>query len=987
MKYFSVAIGTAFIVLLSQAAIAQIQVSFPTSRAVLQRDNANRASIRITGYYTASVTRVEARLQARDGQGSSIDWQTIQNNPTGGVYAGDMTGSGGWYNLEVRGMNGDQQVGNPTVIERVGIGEVFIIAGQSNAQGIHQTVPNPSNDRVNCVNYRYPDNGFPSDPPTPVFTQLDNSPGFTIAPRGMGSWCWGQLGDLLVKRLNVPVMFFNAAFTGTSVQNWSDSSPDGGTAYGPGGAYPARQPYINLKVALQYYANMLGLRAVLWHQGETDNLLDTQTTPYLNRLQTVISQARRDYNRNMAWVVARASYGDNIGAVDQQVINAQNLVISSTASVFAGPNTDAIQVPRKRPPLNDDLHFDFDGLIDVANAWNTSLNDSFFQSSSPIGPAPTPTISVACAANNTLTFTVSGNYPSVQWESGETGSSLTKGAGVYRAKIKDALGNTFFSGQVRVSDAPVSAVANNGPPAVCVGSSLALTTNYDNVTWVNQQTNATVATSRNFSTSAAGAYYVRYRDVSGCDFTSNVLNVTVNPLPATPTVANDRPTTFCQGDNTTLRASSDNVQYNWSDGQKNKVVSIGSSGSYFLTVTDQNGCTSAQSNTVVVTANPTPAKPVITANGPTTFCADRNVTLSAPQDVAFQWSSGQTSQSITLNQSGNFTVQTRNQFNCTSVPSDVVTLKVNPLPQTPSVTASGATTFCDGNRVTLNASSPLDVVWSSGQTDKNITVASSGNYAVQARDGNGCLSPFSVVTAVKVNPLPATPIILASPSPIICEGDKATLRVDGPYTVFWSTGDSTQRITTGTAGTYSAKIRDANGCISAQAGAIAVELRPLPPAPTINAIGTYTLQALSSTNGTQFRWRYGSDSLAAQTAIIKANRSGTYTARASIVYSQTLTCFSLPSVPFTFTVDVSNRGLSIYPNPNPDKVVILETQANLTNAVVTIYTLTGQVVLTTAVPSFDERKQLVLTGLPSASYILRVQSADFDVSKRIILGL
>jgi hypothetical protein len=987
MKYFSVAIGTAFILLLSQAALAQIQVSFPTSRAVLQRDNANRATIRITGYYTASVTRVEARLQARDGQGSSIDWQTIQNSPTGGVYAGDLTGSGGWYNLEVRGMNGDQQVGNPTVIERVGIGEVFIIAGQSNAQGIHQTAPNPLNDRVNCVNYRYPDNGFPNDPPTPVFTQLDNSSGFSIAPRGVGSWCWGQLGDLLVKRLNVPVMFFNAAFTGTSVQNWSDSAPEGGVAYGPGGAYPARQPYINLKVALQYYANMLGLRAVLWHQGETDNLLDTQTTQYLNRLQAVITQARRDYNRSMPWVVARASYGDNIGKVDQQVINAQNLVISSTASVFEGPNTDAIQVPRKRPPLEDDLHFDYNGLVDVANAWNTSLNDSFFQNATPVGPAPTPTISVACASNNNLTFTVNGNYPSVQWDSGETGSSLTRGAGVYRAKIKDALGNTFFSGQVRVSNAPTATVVDNRPPAVCIGSSLALTTNYDNVTWINQQNNATVSTSRNFSTNAAGAYYVRYRDVSGCDFTSNVLNVTVNPLPATPTVVNDKPTTFCQGDNTTLRASSDNVQYNWSDGQKNKVITTGNSGSYFLTVTDQNGCTSAQSNTIVVTANPTPAKPVITANGPTTFCADRNVTLSAPQDAAYQWSSGQTSQSITLNQSGNFTVRTTNQFNCTSVASDVVTLKVNPLPQTPTVTASGATTFCDGNRVTLNASSPLDVVWSSGQTDKSITVASSGNYAVQSRDGNGCLSPFSVVTAVKVNPLPATPTILASPSPIICEGDRATLRVDGPYTVFWSTGDSTQRITTGIAGTYSAKVRDANGCVSAQAGAIAVELRPLPPAPTINAIGTYTLQAVSSTNGTQFRWRYGSDSLAAQTAVIKANRSGTYTARASIVYSQTLTCFSLPSAPFTFTVDVSNKGLSIYPNPNPDKVVVLETLANLTNAVVTIYTLTGQVVLTTPVPSFDERKQLILTGLPSASYILRVQSADFDVSKRIILGL
>ena len=989
MKYFSVAIGTAFIWLLPLLAIAQIQVSFPTSRAVLQRNNANQATIRITGYYTSSVTRVEARLQARDGQGTSSDWHTIQDNPTGGVYAGDVTGVGGWYNLEVRGMNGDQQVGNTTTIERVGIGEVFIIAGQSNAQGIHQTAPNPLNDRVNCVNYRYPDTGFPNDPPTPVFTQLDNSPGFTIAPRGVGSWCWGQLGDILVKRLNVPVMFFNAAFTGTSSQNWRDTAPEGGITYGPGGAYPARQPYINLKIALQFYANTLGLRAILWHQGETDNLTDVPTLQYVNNLQFTISQSRQDYNKNMAWVVARVSYGDYIGGVDQAVIAGQNTVINSTANVFAGPNTDVIQVPRKRPPLNEEigLHFDYDGLVDVANAWNASLTDSFFQNATPVSAVLPPTISVSCATNNNLTFTVNGNYPTVQWDSGESGNTLTKGAGTYRAKIKDAFGNTVFSGQIRVADSPVATVVDNRPPSVCIGSSLSLTTNYDNITWVNQQNDTNVSTSRLFSTNAAGAYYVRYRDVSSCDFTSNVLNVTVNPLPATPTISNEKSTTFCQGDNTSLRASADNIQYNWSDGQKNKVVSIGNSGSYFLTVTDQNGCTSAQSNTIIVTANPVPDKPIISANGPTTFCADRNVTLTAPQNAAYIWTSGQTSQTLTLNQSGSFAVRTSNQFGCTSVQSDVITLKVNPLPQTPSVTASGATTFCDGNRVTLNASSSNDVIWSSGQTDKGITVAISGNYAVQARDQNGCLSPYSTVLAVKVNPLPATPTILANPSPIICEGDKATLRIDGPYTVYWSTGDSTQRITTASAGTYSAKVRDANGCISAQAGAITVELRPLPPSPTINVIGTYTLQAVSSTNGTQFRWRLGSDSLAAQTSIIKANQSGSYTARSSIVYEPAVTCFSLPSSPFTFTIDLTNKGLSIYPNPNPDKIITLETQANLINAVVTIYTLSGQVILTSVVPSFDERKQLVLTGMQSGSYILRVQSSDFDVSKRIILGL
>lgn len=992
MTYLSKASCTAFLCILSFVAHAQIQVSFPTTRAVFQRNKSNQSTIRISGYYTASVTRIEARLQVRDAGGTATNWTTIQSNPTGGVFSGDLTGTGGWYNLDVRGMNGDQQVGAITTIERVGIGEVFVIAGQSNAQGVHQYAPNPLNDQVNCVNYAYPNDGFPSDPPTPVFTQLDNFSGFTIAPRGVGSWCWGQLGDMLVKRLNVPVMFFNAAFSGTTIRNWRDSSPNGGTAYSlfNGQAYSPRQPYINLKLGLQFYANMLGVRAVLWHQGETDNQFKTTTASYANDLQVVINQSRADYNQNISWVVSRASYGDLYGGADPDIIAAQNQIINSVSNVFAGPSTDTIQVPRKRAPLYDvdAVHFDYDGLLQVANAWYVSLSDAFFQNSNPITPALAPSVSVACAGNNNLAISINGTYASVQWESGETSSSITKGAGTYKAKVKDALGNTLFTGQIRVSDAPIAAVTSGGPPSVCIGNSLALTSNYDNVSWLNQQTGATVATTKAFSTTTAGVYYVKYQDVSGCTFTSNTLNVTVNPLPATPTVTNGKPTVFCQGDNTTLQASSDNMQYNWNNGLNSKTVTIGSSGAYFLTVTDQNGCTSAQSNTVVVTANPVPDKPVITTSGPTTFCADRTITLAAPQNVAYLWSTGATSQSVVISQSGNYTVKTTNQFGCSSVLSDGISIQVNPLPQTPSVSASGATTFCAGNQVVLNATSDNSVIWSTGQTDKLLFVSSTGNYSVQAKDQNGCLSPYSAVVAVKVNPLPNTPTILASPAATICDGDKATLSISGgTYTVFWNTGDSTQQISTTKAGTFSAKVRDANGCVSAQAGTINIDVKPIPDTPTVNIIGTYTLQAVSSTNSSVFRWQRDNTNLSAQTATIKASQSGLYTASSSIVYSQTLTCYSLPSSPVSFSLDPNNSGLSIYPNPNPNKIVTLETQKDLTNATVTIYTLQGQVIETATVPVFDDRKQLIMTGVPSGVYIIRVQSTDFDVSKRILFGL
>jgi hypothetical protein len=182
-------------------------------------------------------------------------------------------------------------------------------------------------------------------------------------------------------------------------------------------------------------------------------------------------------------------------------------------------------------------------------------------------------------------------------------------------------------------------------------------------------------------------------------------------------------------------------------------------------------------------------------------------------------------------------------------------------------------------------------------------------------------------------------------------------------------------------------VRDQNGCISPQSTPKTVAVRALPAAPTINAIGTFTLQAVSTTNSELFRWRRDSDSLTAQTAVIKAGTPGAYTARSSQVYSNTLVCYSLPSTPYTLTIDPSVNGLSIYPNPNPDKVVIIETQENILNAIVSIYTLNGQLVTTRNVGIFDERKQLILQEIPAGVYILQVQGTGFSRSKRILLGL
>ena len=1037
---------------------AQTQIAFPISRAVFQRNTANNASVPITGTYSVPVTRIEARVVARsNGQGFTTDFQTIVDSPQGGVFNTTLTVQGGWYDLIVRFMRGNDEVARQTV-ERVGVGEVFVIAGQSNAQGIAQTDGQPRqgieparDDRVNAVNYQYLPAQFPADAPVPVFTQLTSNN--RIAPRGVNAWCWGDLGDILAQRLNVPILFFNAAFEGTSVRTWSESSLGQRTLsdYIPA-YYEAGQPYGSLQIALTNYTSLVGLRAILWHQGETDNAFSTTRSQYSDRLNTLIKQSRIKSGKSISWVVARASY-DDILKSNSNIVGAQNDVIAGGNNVFAGPSTEAIQIPRARPPYADDFtHFNTEGLREVAAAWNSSLTDAFFSSSTPIAASPAPAISVNCPGGNAVNFTVT-NYDNVSWESGENGKSITKTAGqVVRAKVKDALGNVFYTPYLSVPNAPT--IQTSGPAAFCQGGSVKLTSSYNvNNTW------STGSTDQSIDVNTTGNFTVSYKDVSGCTFTSNSLKITSNPLPNAPTVTAEKATTFCQGDNTVL-ASSPAAAYEWSNGERGQRITVGQAGNYSLKITDNNGCTSPTSAALGVTVNPLPATPQLVASGRTTFCANESVTLTASQETSYEWSSGQNTRSINVTTAGNYSVRTRNSFNCLSATSNTLSVVVNTLPNAPSVNAEKATTFCQGDNTVLTSSPAAAYEWSNGERGQRITVGQAGNYSLKITDNNGCTSPTSAALGVTVNPLPATPQLVASgrttfcanesvtltasqetsyewssgqntrsinvttagnysvrtrnsfnclsatsntlsvvvntlPSPptvtakgpvIFCDGDFVTLQSSSPFRTLWSTGDSTQALIVRQGGSFSARTRDNNGCLSSSSGLILTATRARPAAPVLQQIGTFLLEASGAASNERYYWRRGTDSLMVATAQLRVMQTGQYSVRTANTYSPTLVCLSLPSAPYNFVLPNNGETLSIYPNPSLDGNFLIESLEDLSSAVITIYSLSGQFVYQTTPTTLGDRKQLQLSSLAPGPYVLQLQATGLKTSKRIQIG-
>ncbi len=295
-----------------------------------------------------------------------------------------------------------------------------------------------------------------------------------------------------------------------------------------------------------------------------------------------------------------------------------------------------------------------------------------------------------------------------------------------------------------------------------------------------------------------GDYYVIFINSNGCESRrSSYVSVTMGTRPTTPIISAGGNATFCAGGNVTL-TSTPSTSYLWSNGTTTRSITVDSSALYSVVV--NNGtCNSLSSVARKVTVNPIPKTPTISTSGSTSICSGKTVTLTSSSPTGNVWSTGANTQSITVAAAGTYTV-TASNLRCTSPRSEGVTISINALPTRPTITASGATTFCAGGSVTLT-SSATNNVWSNGSTEKSIIVSSAGTYSVTT--SNGCASLTSLGRTVVVNQLPPTPTISVIGSTNLSMGGSVTLTSSYSTANKWSTGATVRTITVTTPGTYS----------------------------------------------------------------------------------------------------------------------------------------------------------------------------------------
>lgn len=264
---------------------------------------------------------------------------------------------------------------------------------------------------------------------------------------------------------------------------------------------------------------------------------------------------------------------------------------------------------------------------------------------------------------------------------------------------------------------------------------------------------------------STGSYNVTVVSAQGCT-DSDTINATFNPLPLV-NLGND--TAICA--NTSFLLDAGNfAAYNWNTLETTQTIDASAGGLFSVDVTDANGCENTDDITITLLVSPTVDLGADTAE----ICPGDSVTLDAGTHTAYNWNTGETSQSISANTSQLYFVTVSNADNCTAIDSAFVEVLSAPV-----VNLGNDTIICFGQNINFDAGSFASYLWSDNSTmqtlllDSNIYTLGANMVSLTVTDENACtgtdMLSFEVLdcdTSVGIQTLSFTQEVLIYPNPV-----------------------------------------------------------------------------------------------------------------------------------------------------------------------------------------------------------------------------
>jgi hypothetical protein len=376
--------------------------------------------------------------------------------------------------------------------------------------------------------------------------------------------------------------------------------------------------------------------------------------------------------------------------------------------------------------------------VTVANSFNCRATSATVS----INIAPLPIINLGndttICAGTTFNLDAGSGYTNYSWNTGASSNSIfASNQGIYSVYVTDANG-CHGSDDISILTASLinPTITTVGAPQICQGDTLVLDAGvYATYSWSDGGQTST----QYFNATYAGTFTVTVSDIYGCIGTSAPITIDVLPLPIVNILANGS-TEICAGSSVTLTADPGFTSYQWSDGVVGNSNIVSQPGSYVVTAVGQNGC-DGSSAPVVVNIH-TPPQPTITASGPTTFCKGGSVTLTCePGGLFYSWTTGSTSQAITVNQTGDYWVVVSDGFGCSDSSYILNPVPVNVVNPQPIISISGntftSTPFASYQWYQVLGGGQPDSLLA-GQTNQTYIATESGLYYLIVTDQTGC---------------------------------------------------------------------------------------------------------------------------------------------------------------------------------------------------------------------------------------------------------
>jgi hypothetical protein len=335
---------------------AAVTVQSPAEYQAFQRVSSRQGTIAVRAQ-ADSCDAAEVRVESGPWRKLGIE---------GGCrLAGEVTApAGGWYTIEVR-VSGNGRPAGSARVGHVGVGEVFVISGQSNATNYGEALQQPKSGMVSAFNGS---EWQPANDPQPGVQDRSAKGSFIPA-----------FGDALYAKYRVPIGVACVGFGGTSVRQWL---PEGDRfRLVPTAVRFVRQVGENdWESDGRLFAGMMerigqlgrrGFRALLWHQGESDANQaeghELSGADYRRMMERVIRESRRQAGRDFPWIVAQATYHSPSVTSSPEIREAQAALWKDRLAL-EGPDTDRFGEPYRQNGGRG-IHFSALGLEAHGKAW------------------------------------------------------------------------------------------------------------------------------------------------------------------------------------------------------------------------------------------------------------------------------------------------------------------------------------------------------------------------------------------------------------------------------------------------------------------------------------------------------------------------------------------------------------------------------------------------------------------------------------------